>query len=1728
MRVFPKLDARPRRSARALRPALSSLLTLVLALAGVWGTAMPASAAPALSITPITWNIVGLDHNAPVTAGPDTFASGARVCNTGDAPAANVVSSYVWDSANSYIDTTGLTTLSVASLAAGACTDFYYNVVVARTAAAFGTARRFHITAAADGLGTVSTPTPREIYVEQLQSQNRNQITSITGPSNVVVGNTYTYVLTSDTSSSFEQWSSFLNFPNFAFQIVSVSATYTQPGGATNSTIYADGCGFQQNPTLANYRECVGPPNFPDGAVGGTAITTYQVKILSSGAFGINALIYDKSGGSYHYNSDWGAGGKSVTAVEEADVSITKSGSVDPVIAGEDLTYTLNVTNAGPSTARDVTISDPLPAGTSFVSASDGGTNIAGTVSWAIGDLSAGASVSRTLTVTVDASRQAALSNTASVTTTTTDTDPVNNAVTEGTTVHTSAGVSLTKTDSVDPVVAGQDVTYTMTAVNEGPSTARDVQITDAIPAGTSFVSASDGGALAGGVVTWDLGSLAAGQSVDRTLTVHVAEGRLAPLSNTASVTTATTDVDPLDDSDSEATTVAISADLSVSVDDVVDPVDLGEDITYEILVSNGGPSDAANVDVEAALPAELTFVAADPECSFAGGVVTCSLPTLAAGAAHTFTVVASPLAATTVTLPVEVSSDATDPDASDDADAEQSVVDAPLVTDADLAVSIADLADPVPVGGTLAYTISVTNTGPANAFGVEVEQILPTGAAFVSATPSQGSCVEVAGTVTCALGAIASAGTVTIDVVADAPGVAGTANSGVTVDALSPDPDPSNDADDEDTEVRALSADLSLVKTDLAPSVVAGGWTIYTLTLTNPGPDEAPAGVVITDVAPAGTSLSESEADCSIAGVTLTCTTQAAIPVGGSVVYAVTLSVAPSYAGATLSNSATITGSPVDDPDPFDDVSTDADVVVRNADLVAGVTDTPDPAVLGNAVTYTLTATNDGPSDAQNAAVTAILPAELTFVSADPSCAYDPGLAIVLCDAGTLAAGGVATFDIVLEPTVTGVVALDAVVSTSTPDPDASDDTAVAATTVDAAPLLPVDLVAGLADAPDPVNTSGALAYTLSAQNTGPGDAADVDLVQALPAGVTFVSASAGCSHSAGLVTCYVGAINAGATANRAVTVSAPPAVQALSSSVLVTTSSVDSDPTNDAATATTSMVLPVAGPNVADVGVTVTDAPDPVDVGGTVTYAIGVTNAGPDDAENTTVSFSLPAGATFTSATPNVGTCAHAAGVVTCDLGTLASGGATSISVAAVLTTDGTATAIAVVSSDATDGNAANDTASATTTVDPVADLSISKTDGATSVTPGTSPTYTITLSNAGPSAAAAGVVVADPVPAGTTLNGTPPGCSVNAGIVTCTTTAPLSASATVSWQVTLNVPVSYTGVVLDNTASIQSSPTTDPVAANDSATDHGVVAAPPADLSIFKEDMPDPVFAGERITYTITVSNAGPGPAEDVVVTDAVPAATTVADILDGGSESGGVITWTLGTLAAGASATVRLVVGVDANHDGDVTNVASVASSTTDPDPSDDSATAVTTDDPAGVDLALGKTVDETSAKPGDVVTYTIVVSNAGPADATGVVVEDQLPNGLHYVSSKADRGSYEKGSGRWLVGDLPADEDATLEIRARITGAAAESVRNLATVVALDQSDPTPANDRAEAEVEVLGSDVEIVDPVTDDEELAYTGWNFGFAVRLAMILLLLGVALVRLGRRLERRPDVSR
>jgi hypothetical protein len=178
MELFKKISIHPA-AVLFLRVALPALLILVLILS-VFQPQSTVSAAAVLTIRPLTWNVIGLDSNN-VTVGPNNFPVGARVCNTGDAIATNVSSSFVWDSADPYIDLRlgSLTTLSVPSLAVGACTDFYYEVTVTRNAAAYNHTRRYHITATADTLATISTPIPREVLVEHLISQNRNAVTDV-------------------------------------------------------------------------------------------------------------------------------------------------------------------------------------------------------------------------------------------------------------------------------------------------------------------------------------------------------------------------------------------------------------------------------------------------------------------------------------------------------------------------------------------------------------------------------------------------------------------------------------------------------------------------------------------------------------------------------------------------------------------------------------------------------------------------------------------------------------------------------------------------------------------------------------------------------------------------------------------------------------------------------------------------------------------------------------------------------------------------------------------------------------------------------------------------------------------------------------------------------------------------------------------------------------------------------------------------------------------------------------------------------------------------------------------------------------------------------------------------------------------------------------------------------------------------------------------------------------
>ena len=757
-----------------------------------------------------------------------------------------------------------------------------------------------------------------------------------------------------------------------------------------------------------------------------------------------------------------------------------------------------------------------------------------------------------------------------------------------------------------------------------------------------------------------------------------------------------------------------------------------------------------------------------------------------------------------------------------------------------------------------------------------------------------------------------------------------------------------------------ACQADLAVTKTDGVASVVAGTSTTYTITVTNNGPASVPAGVVLSDTIPAGTNGSESEANCAIAAGVFTCTTTAAIASGGSVSYQLTLAIPSGYAPATVANTAAISSSPLSDPTPGNNSATDTDNVTRSADLAITKIDSADPVNPGQAFTYTLTVTNNGPSDASNLTVSDTVPAQFTVtgVSSGAGSCGNVGN-VVTCTRATLAnaASWAITVNVTANAsTPAGTYLNTAAVSATEADPVPGNNSGPQNTTVNAFGDLAITKNDGVASVVAGTSTT----YTITVTNNGPSTVpAGVVISDSIPANTIGSELEANCAIAAGVFTCTTAAaIPSGGSVSFQLTlaVSAGYPLPNLANTVSITSSPIP-DPfgANDSATDTDTVT------GSADLSITKDDGVASVVAGTSTTYTITVTNNGPS---------TVPAGVVIADAIPvnTIGSeleanCAIAAGVFTCTT-TASLAPSASVSFQLTLAVDPNYPAATLVntatitSSPYPDPVPGNNSATDTDTVTTSADLSITKSDGVASVIAGTSTTYTITLTNNGPSTVPAGVVISDPIPAGTNGSESEADCAISAGVFVCTTTVVLAPSASVSYQLTLALPANYAAPTLANTATITSSPVADPVPGNDSATDTDTVTTS-ADLSITKTDSADPVDPGNSFFYTLTVVNNGPSDASGLTVTDSVPAGFTITSVTSGSGSCGFIVnlaTCTLASLPLSGTWTITINVDVDpATGGGLYTDTATVTATTSDPVPGNNSDTEGTVVTPAG-DLA----------------------------------------------------------------------------------------------------------------------------------------------------------------------------
>lgn len=579
-------------------------------------------------------------------------------------------------------------------------------------------------------------------------------------------------------------------------------------------------------------------------------------------------------------------------SLPSADLSITKTHSPEPAIAGEQLYYDLSVTNNGPDDATNVIVTDQLPPEVTFVTDNlpppAGCTAVGQTVTCNLGTILSGDTVFFTIKVSVNADAVSdnggplSITNTATVGTPgATDPDLSNNTAVDTTIVEDSADLQVTKECKPDqPMPAGEIATCTIYVDNLGPSDARGVVLTDSHLSDGTFTivsaTASPGGACpsAAGVVTCDLGTEPAGGRTTVTVMVTADEGM--DINDCATVSSDTPDPNTANNQACESITVFAVADLSITKSDNPDPVNAGEMLTYALTVMNGGPSTAVNVVASDILPPMVSVVSISASGASSCNAGTpgnpanptrCTFDSLADGASRTMTIVVlvDPGA---VTDPVtdqriihddaSVASDTYDPDNSNNLATEDTTVQAL----ADLEVE--KFSSGTPIAGTdILYTYHVSNHGSSNSLDVTFRDTLPAGVQFIDAhVDLEGGvggllacALDIAiNQIVCPLGIVPPTDgvpiiiEVNVHIAANVPdGTLLTNSADLLTDT--PDPDLANNTDAVTVAVQT-QADVEVIKTADADTYKASGTVIYTIEAVNHGPSDA-QGVVITDDLP-------------------------------------------------------------------------------------------------------------------------------------------------------------------------------------------------------------------------------------------------------------------------------------------------------------------------------------------------------------------------------------------------------------------------------------------------------------------------------------------------------------------------------------------------------------------------------------------------------------------------------------------------------------------------------------------------------------------------------------------------------------------------------------------------------------------------------------------------------------------------------------------------------------
>ncbi len=704
------------------------------------------------------------------------------------------------------------------------------------------------------------------------------------------------------------------------------------------------------------------------------------------------------------------------------DLSVTKmADDMNPDVGGQ-IEFTMTVTNGGPSDATNVVVTDLLASGYEY----NGSTVTVGTYqplngSWTVGTIANGDT--ETLIITANVLESGDYTNVVEVTGATEmdiNSTPANNDDEEDDQVTIEpvpvpvSDLSVTKSVNNTTPRVGSTVQFTILLENGGLSDDRDIEVTDILPNGYTFVSYEATAGVYNEVSgLWTVNRTLSDGDIER-LTISATVNPTGNYTNTAEITASdnlASDPDLLNNTSSIGTTPVAISDLSLTKTVNNANPDVTDTIIFTLELSNDGPSDATGVAVTDVIPSGFNWISDTSGGDYNSGTGIWTVGTLGSGLTTSIDItvsintVGSYINVAEVTAVNELDPDSVPGNGNPSEDDQDEVQVFPrVITDISVTKAV-DVSNP-PAGSQIAFTVTITNDGPSDATGIVVEDILASGYQFDSATPTVGIYDETIGSWN--IGNLANGLTETLTIVVTVLPTGNYSNTAelIALNTFDPDSNPDNNIDSEDDQatvnpVPSGLADLSIEKIVSNATPLVGDTVEFTINVTNSGDSDA-TGVQIRDQLPVGytfvsyvatAGLYDSDTGIwSINGTILDGTTE-------SLILLTTVNDPTDTEGEYI-NSAEIIASDQADPDSntnsdstIDDLADgiadddEAQIVVspQFVDISIDKVVSPVSATIGEEVTFTITATNNSTAiNATNVLIEDVLPAGYRFVSSD------------------------------------------------------------------------------------------------------------------------------------------------------------------------------------------------------------------------------------------------------------------------------------------------------------------------------------------------------------------------------------------------------------------------------------------------------------------------------------------------------------------------------------------------------------------------------------------------------------------------------------------------------------------------------------------------------------------------------------------------------------------------